>query len=223
MECRNCLPPGVQVESYIVYMHISPDGKIYIGITCQAPELRWRKGKGYKDNDYFYRVINKYGWDNFRHIILADGLTKEEAESMEIRLIKESKANEKKHGFNLESGGNVRGKVSAESRLKMSISSTGKKHTEETKRKISEGGRGLKKSEETRRRMSLSQLSPDNPRRGRNAKNAKPLLQLSIDGAVIQKFRCSYEAEKQTGAKSRSIRRACVKGFVCGGYRWRFA
>ena len=60
---------------YIVYMHISPSGKKYIGITKQNPKRRWNSGNGYKNNDYFTKAIKKYGWNNFLHIILAENLT----------------------------------------------------------------------------------------------------------------------------------------------------
>lgn len=36
-----------------LYMHISPNGKKYVGITCQKPEGRWRKGEGYKKMNIF--------------------------------------------------------------------------------------------------------------------------------------------------------------------------
>lgn len=35
---------------YIVYMHICPNNKKYIGITSQKPEKRWGNGKNYIGN-----------------------------------------------------------------------------------------------------------------------------------------------------------------------------
>lgn len=58
--------------TYCVYAHINKvNGKIYIGQTCRKPEYRWNDGKGYKECTYFYNAIEKYGWDNFDHEILA--------------------------------------------------------------------------------------------------------------------------------------------------------
>lgn len=34
--------------SYVVYKHISPSGRVYIGITKQKPEYRWNHGKNYR-------------------------------------------------------------------------------------------------------------------------------------------------------------------------------
>ena len=52
-------------DKYIVYKHIAPNNKSYIGITKRHPEDRWRNGNGYKNNIYFFRAIQKNGWDNF--------------------------------------------------------------------------------------------------------------------------------------------------------------
>lgn len=35
------------MNNYIVYKHIFPNNKIYIGLTRQKPERRWRNGDGY--------------------------------------------------------------------------------------------------------------------------------------------------------------------------------
>ena len=74
---------------YTVYQHKNKiNGKIYIGITMQKPEIRWGKnGNNYKSSPHFYSAIQKYGWDNFEHNILFTGLTKEEACLKEQELI----------------------------------------------------------------------------------------------------------------------------------------
>ena len=107
---------------YIVYMHTCPNGKKYIGITSQAPERRWQKGKGYAygSNPYFYNAIEKYGWENIKHEILFRDLTKEEAEQKEIELIKEYKTSQRKYGYNIDLGGSSCGKHSEEYKIRMS-------------------------------------------------------------------------------------------------------
>ena len=63
-------------NNYKVYIHINTtNGKRYYGITCQEVEKRWKNGKGYYKNKYFTKAINKYGWDNFEHIVKDKGLT----------------------------------------------------------------------------------------------------------------------------------------------------
>lgn len=98
----------MESNNYTVYSHTSPKGKIYIGITKQKPNRRWHRGLGYKHNTYFYRAIEKYGWDNFKHEILCTNLTKEEAEAKEVDLIKKYKSNDRHFGYNIHSGGETR-------------------------------------------------------------------------------------------------------------------
>lgn len=114
-------------NGYYVYIHKNIiNKKVYIGITSQEPNQRWRNGTNYYGNEYFNRAIKKYGWDKgFEHIILFEGLTKNEAERREIELIAFYDSTNKDKGYNIENGGN----------------STGK-HSEETKRKISESQKG---------------------------------------------------------------------------------
>ena len=94
-------------NNYTVYMHISPNNKRYIGITSQEPNNRWHNGNGYKGNQYFYRAIEKYGWDNFQHIIIAKQITEEEAKWIEIELIREFDATNKDKGYNISIGGGI--------------------------------------------------------------------------------------------------------------------
>ncbi len=92
-------------ESWSVYKHTFPNGKVYIGITGKKPEQRWAKGKGYGKNTYIRSAIEKYGWENVEHEILFDDLTEEEAKVKEIELIKQYDSNFPDHGYNLTCGG----------------------------------------------------------------------------------------------------------------------
>lgn len=123
------------MENYKVYIHRNKiNGKVYIGITKQKPENRWRNGKGYKQNIKFYRAIEKYGWNNFEHIVLVDNLTAEQAGQIEKALIVQFDSI--KNGYNIDNGGSTTNH-SQETIEKMRKSMLGKKHTEDTKNKIS--------------------------------------------------------------------------------------
>lgn len=111
--------------SYTVYKHTSPKGKVYIGITKQKPVIRWNSGFGYVHNEYFFRAIKKYGWDNFKHEILFEGLTKEQAEQKEIELIKRFNSTNREFGYNIKAGGDTC-EASEETKRKMSIALKGK-------------------------------------------------------------------------------------------------
>lgn len=96
----------IEERKFTVYMHMSPNNKRYIGITSQRPTKRWgSNGYGYIDNEYFWRAIQKYGWDNFQHEILFKGLTKEEAEEKEIELIAKYDSTNPNKGYNITAGG----------------------------------------------------------------------------------------------------------------------
>ena len=76
-------------ETWIVYRHTSPSGKVYIGITSRSAEERWGKnGYGYKRQRYFSNAIRKYGWQNFKHEILHSKLPEHMAKAIEAILVK---------------------------------------------------------------------------------------------------------------------------------------
>lgn len=136
---------------YTVYMHTSPSGKRYIGITSTSVEERWRNGRGYlykyKEKDEykqpaFANAIIKYGFDSFKHEVVVSNLTKEEAEKKEIELIAYYKSNQPEYGYNISNGGNYAGKHSEETKRKIGDFNKGKITSEETKRKMSESGKG---------------------------------------------------------------------------------
>lgn len=98
-------PDEVQEGSdYTVYRHISPCGRVYVGITRLRLYYRWKHcGIGYKRCKLFYRAIQKYGWDNFIHEIVLSGISKTEAIYTEKYLVKWYKI----HGlsYNITDGG----------------------------------------------------------------------------------------------------------------------
>ena len=71
---------------WVIYKHTCKiNNKIYIGQTCQKnPCNRWlSNGNGYKTQRYFWRAIQKYGWDNFEHKIIQKTNTLEKAQILE--------------------------------------------------------------------------------------------------------------------------------------------
>lgn len=94
-------------KKYTIYMHRNKlNNKVYIGQTCQKPEYRWNNGKNYSHCNAFFRAITKYGWDNFEHIILFEGLSQEEANQKEIELINLYHSTDRNYGYNCQLGGN---------------------------------------------------------------------------------------------------------------------
>lgn len=94
-------------RNYTVYVHQNQlNNKRYVGITADTVESRWRNGAGYK-TQVFGRAIQKYGWENFKHYIIAENLTQEEAQELEISLIKEFHTQDPDFGYNIAAGGNA--------------------------------------------------------------------------------------------------------------------
>ena len=105
-------------KNYCIYMHKNKiNSKIYIGQSCNL-NIRWHP-ISYKDCSYFYNAIQKYGWDNFEHIILEDSLSIEEADQKEKYYIEKYNTLNRDYGYNLKSGGNNGYVLSAETRQKI--------------------------------------------------------------------------------------------------------
>lgn len=202
---------------FTVYCHINKiNGKKYVGITKQNPEIRWHSGNGYNNSEYFWRAIKKYGWGNFEHKILYENLTKEEAERVEIQLIAEWKTTDRAYGYNIANGGNHIGSVSEETKKKISNGHKGiateLHRTEKTKKKISKGLKGIKRSNETKKKMSdfaksrgMSELTRQ---RFIEANEKRKIPVICITTGI--EYESASEAARQTGLCKSTILRQCA-------------
>ncbi len=97
---------------------------MYIGQTKKRVEDRWRKnGEGYKSrtgsDSYFWNAIQKYGWDNFKHITLFENLSLDLANIIEEELIKKYNTTDRNYGYNIKFGGDNH-EMAEDTRLKLS-------------------------------------------------------------------------------------------------------
>lgn len=147
-------------KTYTVYKHTTPSNKVYIGITSKPVNARWRNGLGYKKQPYFYKAIQKYGWENIKHEIIAKWLTKDEACKMEIHLISEYESTNRDNGYNSSTGGELTGEghaVSEETRKKISNVLKGHAVSEDVRKKVGDSTRNRIVSEKTKEKMRASQ------------------------------------------------------------------
>jgi group I intron endonuclease len=103
-------------DRYTLYKHTNLiNGKVYFGLTKNTMEERAKKdGSAYKQCTYFYNAIQKYGWDNFSHEVVAELLPREQASFYEKTMIKVYRANEREYGYNIQPGGLHAGGMSPE-------------------------------------------------------------------------------------------------------------
>lgn len=225
---------------YCVYKHTSPSGKNYIGLTCQGMHRRARKGEGYKECAAFYNAIKKYGWDNFSHEVLEDGLSFEEACEKERYYIAMYRSLTSQNGYNLENGGRVNAAVSEETKKKISHTLTGRKRmpmSDEMKRRISKARRGKKmppRSAETCRKLSKSHkgkvFSAEHCKHISESKKGK---KTGTDNHRVRSVRCVEtgrvfqtikDAGLFTGGSPKNITHACNGRLkTSGGYHWEYA
>lgn len=165
-------------RTWYIYCHTAPNGKRYIGQTCQEPEKRWANGHGYKGQQHFKRAIDKYGWDNFKHVVLCTVSSKENADFLEQWFIEKWDTFNPEHGYNhTKGGGGCPGhKPSPETLEKLRAANAGRSPTKEQRRQISETLKrryangeivAVGMSEEARKRMSESRTGSGNPMYGK--------------------------------------------------------
>lgn len=229
---------------YVIYMHKNKiDNKVYIGQTCKnPPSLRWANGRGYTHNAYFSAAIEKYGWENFEHIILEEVFSLEEANLAEQKWIAYYDSTNKEKGYNLSAGGK---------------SNNGFHHSEETKEKMKKAANKrpvicleteivYESLHEASRQTGISvnnildccsgrQISTFNTHWQFYGENQKTIEELEnskykkqckkvecIETGII--YKSAMEASRELGIDNRKISECCRgKRQRTGGYHWRFA
>lgn len=200
---------------YTVYCHTNvSNGKKYFGITSQEPKSRWgTNGRNYQDKcPRFWNAIQKYGWDSFEHEIIAIGLTKEEACTLEINLISQYRTQEKAHGYNILEGGDAP-LITDDVKKKISKAMEGNKNalghscTDEKKRKISKAQKGRKLSEEHRKKLSATKkgkshkpLSDETRKKLSDAHKKKPVFCIELNKTFCSIQNCAKELQLSASA-----------------------
>lgn len=232
MTCQN----NKEVESnWSLYRHITPSGKIYIGITSQNPYYRWNNGRGYfgTKNSPFKNSIMKYGWDNIKHEILFTNLEENRAKRLEIELIRHYKS--LGNSLNLTEGGEgVKGITPWNKGIKVPYEKSNKRKgiplSEEHKQKLrkphngnSGWRKGIKMSEDTKEKLRLINKGRKRPIEERlkislNSPKKLSISELDNFGNIINKFNSIAEAANLYSIDSSYIARCCKKNIICKGH-----
>ena len=195
-------------RTYYICCHTAPNGKRYIGQTCQKLNARWSNGHGYRENTHFYNAIQKYGWDNFEHTVLAVCSTKSDADRVEQFFIRHYDTFNRDKGYNLTlgGGGNLGRTLSEEERKRISESQKGRVIPPETRAKISaavkKAGVSGHPSKEACERMSVERRGDGNPMYGKHhSADAKARISAAHRG----KPRTELEKQHMREAHARDI------------------
>lgn len=160
--------------TFTIYLLTSPSGKHYVGQTSQPIEARWKHGTGYKSCVALNKAIQKYGWDNFTHEILAVCDTGEEADELEKKFIQEYNCIVP-NGYNIDRGGNANKIMGEETKRKIGDANRGRVHSEDVRKRMSDGGKGRVPwnkgktgvyTDETRAAMAAGMKGRQSPRNG---------------------------------------------------------
>lgn len=204
-------------NKYTVYKHTAPNGKIYIGMTGRELASRWCNGKGYKRNKHFDQAIKKYGWENIKHEIVKDGLTKDDAAELEKKTIALYETTNPDKGYNLSIGGlggTLGVKMSDETLRRMSIARTGPGNPRY----------GIKISKEESAKLSSL-------RKGRWSERQEAVLRrcqeenkkkvVCLDNCVV--FDSVMEACKYANVDNKGVSNVCNgQYYKSGGLHWSF-
>ena len=192
---------------YYVYIHSNPETKevFYVGIG--KDNRVWNKWAG--RNKFWDNYVNKYG---FEVEIIAENLTREQAEDIEIKLIAHLGRRQIDEGgtlVNRSTGGD---------------GSKGYTHTEEYKQKMSQDRKG-KCTRKIRKLSKESKEKISKKLKGRDITWGKPVLQYDKKGNFIKEWDSMKEAERETGAKNIFEVTSGYKNQLyksSGGYVWKY-
>lgn len=197
------------------------NGKVYIGITTHTLKHRMsiHKKDAKNKSTYFYRAIQKYGFENFKWEVIDTATTIEELHQKEVFYIKQYDSfDNKEKGYNTTSGGGSLYRLTQEERIARSNRAKGKNNpmygtksplagvtfTDEHKRKISES---LKKT------YRPHVIGGNNPaaRRVRNVETGEIFATLT-------------DAGNSCGRCRQNIGKACRSNGkkTVAGYHWEF-
>lgn len=186
-----------ETDNWSVYIHTVPKevtgyeyDKYYVGITSKPVENRWQNGHGYK-GQVFYNAIEKYGWDNIKHQVVAKYLSQEDACDLERLLVFLYQSNTHDYGYNASIGGEY--------------SALGYEHTDKAKRSISEHTKEMWSDPEKRNKLMTTVL------RGKSHKRSREVILLN----TLERFDNAHIASETYGILYASFANYCALKTIC--------
>lgn len=202
---------------YLYRIKNKVNGKSYIGQTIRPIEKRLEEHQKGNSNycRLIYRSIKKYGWENFEKDWYE---CPDEDLNVHEDFLVEMLGTLSPNGYNLREGGGGNGKLSEETRQKMSESQRGKTKSKEHRQKISKAMIEKMKSEEHRQKISEATKGEKHHRSNR-------VYQYDLVGTFIGSFGSCREAERHMGKDGSGIRK-CARGDpkykTAYGFKWSY-
>lgn len=184
------------MNDYTVYKLTLTDGRVYIGMTHQSLTQRCRKS-AYTQCPAMGKAIAEYGWRAFTLSVIADHLSKADAERIEMETIAQYDSTNPCKGFNVALGGNIPGKFTRETILRMSDSQKGRQFSDEHKSKL--------------RKTKL------------NGAMRRTVIQYDADSNIVCEYPSIYEAVKSVDGHKSAIIRCCNhQQHFHKGFKWEY-
>lgn len=202
----------MEARNYKVYILEFPNNKLYIGLTGDSVDKRWKNGNGYRGQSYLWNAICKYGWENIVKDIYAIDLTEQEAKDVEKELIAYYDTTNREYGYNISSGGE---------------SANGIKHSEETKQKFSEmySGEGNPFYGKHHSNDTKEKISRINKGRyiGGKSSRARKVQKMDLETNEILEIFDSITEAADNDTMRKHISDCCLgKRRSCNGFKWQY-
>lgn len=213
---------------YLVYTHVCPNGKVYIGLTRQSELARWENGNAYKDNEPFYADIQKYGWENFIHRIEFRDMSEQDALYLESMLISFENACDPSCGYNRARFGTTGWKPTPEQREHLSqVRKVYAAEHPEMIENLADMHRGVPRTESTKSkiRSALSKVPKTEAHRQHIAEGIAKKRPVKAVRCLEtgETYRSAWEAHQLTGIGDAGIARCCKgKANTAGGFHWEY-
>ena len=182
-------------DSYKIYQYVFPDGKTYIGMTKNT--VKERRDQGYQHNKPLKNALREFGWKRIKLIILASGLSKEDACEAEKKYIIEYKSNDPNCGYNISGGGKS--------------TFAGLKHSGAYRKHMSDLYKGRKFSNETLLAMKTAHKN-----------ERKAVIQYDLAKNKQFEFESLSDAAESVGGYKSNISRACREKKIYKQSLWAF-
>jgi group I intron endonuclease len=236
MLLRTIIPPQIKGEKYYVYAHILENGTypFYIGIGTVQIGSKYQRAKNSINRNKFWKNYTKN--TNYLVVICSDSGNKEETKEQEKELISIlGKKIDDKSNFlvNISDGGDgCKGyKHTTEhiEQLKERYSGInnpmyGRKASEATKLKMSKSGKGRKHTEYTKKLLSIKKKERGyQGKYGKEHPTSRGVYRLSpIDYSILEKFDTIRDAAKKFNVCNQALSNACRLLHRVKGYNWMY-